>query len=67
MALVEKNKIKKMVHRLRLPIIENLCPSAHHSSRTFIRNMLEELYTSNSKIRGNLKRALGNIRRDYLL
>ena len=67
LALVEKPKIRKMVSRLRLPLVENRCPSARQGSRTQIRNMLEDLYASNPKIRGNLRRALGNIRRDYLL
>ena len=67
LALVEKPKIKKMVQRLRLPVITNRCPSADHSRRSDIRDMLEELYSSNRKIRGNIKRALGNVRKEYLL
>ncbi len=67
LALVEKPKIRKMVQRLRLPVIENLCPSEKHSRRSDIRDMLQDLYASNRKIRGNIKRALGNVRRDYLL
>ncbi len=67
LALVEKSKIKKMAQRMRMPMIKNSCPSAEDSSRSEIRNLLEELYASNRKIRGNLRRALGNVRQDYLL
>ncbi len=67
LALVEKPKIRKMAQRLRLPVITNRCPSASESRRSDIREMLEGLYNRNSKIRGNIKRALGNVRPDYLL
>ncbi len=67
LALVEKPKINKMVRKLRLPLLKNRCPSAENSRRSDIRDMLDKLYASNRKIRGNIRRALGNVRRDYLL
>jgi tRNA 2-thiocytidine biosynthesis protein TtcA len=43
------------------------CPSAGVSSRAGVKKMLNEIYATNRKIRGNTFRALSTVRSEYLL
>ncbi|MBW2036843.1 MAG: tRNA 2-thiocytidine(32) synthetase TtcA [Deltaproteobacteria bacterium] len=45
----------------------NPCPTARTSKRSEIRKMLQSLYKTNKKIKGNIFRSMGNIKQDYLL
>jgi len=65
-ALVEKEKIKRLSRLLGLPVCKNECPSASNSKREGIRQLLNIFYKSNRKIRGNVARAIFNIRPEYL-
>ena len=67
LALVEENEIKKFVRDQTFPDFENPCPTAKTSRRRAIKLLLEELYSSNRKIKGNIFRAMGNVRMEYLL
>ncbi len=66
LCLVEKEKINKLALRLRLPVCPNLCPSASKSHRSTIRELLKNLYAQNKKIKGNMAKALFNMRPEYL-
>ncbi|NPA94780.1 MAG: tRNA 2-thiocytidine(32) synthetase TtcA [Thermodesulfobacteria bacterium] len=66
LALVEKEKIERLAKQLRLPVGENLCPSAGISKRGEIRQMLKSIYKGNRKIRGNIAKAIFNPRPEYL-
>ncbi len=66
LALTEKEKIKRASTILRLPVCENICPSSNTTRRQEIRNLLDSLYSTNRKIKGNIKRALFHIRPEYL-
>jgi len=50
-----------------LPLIRNACPSAIDSKRSQVRELLQTLYRSNRKIRGNVFHALQNVDTEYLL
>lgn len=58
--------IRRFARRQGLPVMENPCPSALRSRRAEIRRLLHDLYRSNPKVRGNLFRALRNVRSEYL-
>ncbi len=66
LALVEKEKIERLSRLIGLPVCENECPSASKSKRKGIRQLLSLLYESDKKIKGNVKRAIFNIRPEYL-
>jgi tRNA 2-thiocytidine biosynthesis protein TtcA len=67
LALVEKKKVAALAGKLRLPEVENPCPSSGKSKRTEIRQWIEKLSEADPAIRGNVRRAMGRIRSDYLL
>ncbi|MBI4777237.1 MAG: tRNA 2-thiocytidine(32) synthetase TtcA [Deltaproteobacteria bacterium] len=49
------------------PLVHNACPSATDSKRTQVRELLQTLYRSNRKIRGNIFHALQHVDTEYLL
>ena len=49
------------------PDFENICPSAKASKRREMKALLNQLYTSNKKIRGNIFRSLSHVKTEYLL
>jgi len=67
LALAPAAMLERLRRRLGLPGISNPCPSAGRNKRQEIRTLLETLYSSNSKVRGNIFHAMSNIRLDYLL
>lgn len=67
LSLVEKKKVTGLAAKLRLPNAENPCPSAGYSKRTEIRNWIEQLSQKDPSVRGNVRRAMGRIKREYLL
>ena len=67
LAMVEEDHVRRFTTELGLPVFTNPCPSAEHSKRHEIKTMLNRLYRSNRKIKGNLFRAMSRVRVDYLL
>ena len=67
LAMVEEDHVRRFAAELGLPVFTNPCPSAERSKRHEIKTMLNRLYRSNRKIKGNLFRAMGRVRVDYLL
>ena len=67
LAYVEKDTIRQFALEQRFPEFINPCPSATNSKRRYIRGLLEELYQSNNKIKGNIFRSLSHVKQDYLL
>jgi len=67
LALTDADIIRRVSKKLNFPIIDQFCPSAGKTKRHEIRQMLMDLYQKNHKIKGNLFRALSNVRSDYLL
>lgn len=67
LAFTDEHDIKRFAAEKGFPDFINPCPSAGSSKRREIKAMLETLYSANSKIKGNIFRALGNVKRDYLL
>lgn len=67
LAYCDEKNIQKFAVENKFPIFENPCPSAKISKRREIKLLLNELYRSNRKIKGNIFRAMHNVRKDYLL
>ncbi|MFH1984503.1 MAG: tRNA 2-thiocytidine biosynthesis TtcA family protein [Pseudomonadota bacterium] len=66
LAFCEESQIRRFAADMDFPCIENPCPSAKTSKRHEIKTLLQQLYRSNPKIRGNLFRSMHHINSDYL-
>lgn len=67
LAHVDGPAIRRFAEAHEFPDFSNPCPTARTSKRVEIRNMLNRLYQTNNKIRGNIFRSLSHIKPDYLL
>ncbi len=67
LALVAGDDVRRLVAELGLPTIENPCPSSGSTRRTEVRRLLQQVFRSNRKSRGNIMHALSNVRAEYLL
>ena len=67
LAYVDKSVIQSFADRLPLPRYANPCPSARNSKRWEVKNLLNRLYRTNRKIKGNIFHALHNVKTQYLL
>ena len=67
MAFVDENTIKRFASEEKLPVFVNPCPSAKTSKRQEIKALLERLYSSNKKIKGNIFHAMSHIKTEYML
>jgi len=67
LAYVEEKEIHRFAKDHGFPDISNPCPTAKHSKRSEIKEMLETLYQRNNKIKGNLFRAMSRVKPEYLL
>lgn len=67
LAHADEDTLRQFAKEMAWPIKENPCPSAGISKRAHIKAMLQKLYSSNDKIKGNIFTAMHNVRSDYLL
>ena len=67
LAFADGQLIRDVARELSLPEFVNPCPSAGNSKRQEIKTMLQRLYNSNPKIKGNIFRAMSRVKNDYLL
>ncbi|MBC2716694.1 MAG: tRNA 2-thiocytidine(32) synthetase TtcA [Desulfobacteraceae bacterium] len=67
LAYVEEDRIKRFAGIRQFPEFINPCPYADISKRKEIKELLNQLYKSNRKIKGNIFRSLRNVNPDYLL
>jgi tRNA 2-thiocytidine biosynthesis protein TtcA len=67
LAYADENLIRAFAGEQRFPEFVNPCPSASHSKRREIKAVLNQLYRSNKKIKGNIFRAMSRVKLDYLL
>ncbi|KPJ77071.1 MAG: adenine nucleotide alpha hydrolase [Deltaproteobacteria bacterium SG8_13] len=66
LALVEEDLIRRFARQQNFPRFRNPCPSASGSKRSDIKNLLDGLYKTNKKIRGNIFRAIRHVNPEYL-
>jgi len=67
LAFVDENTIKRFAADCNFPDFSNPCPTAKTSKRRELKGFLSHLYKSNRKIKGNIFRAMSNVKMDYLL
>jgi tRNA 2-thiocytidine biosynthesis protein TtcA len=67
LAMVEEKHIHRFAQAREFPRFSNPCPSAGNTKRSEIRAMLEGLYRTNRKIKGNIYRSMSHVRPEYLL
>lgn len=67
LAYVAEERIRRFAENREFPDFVNPCPTAGVSRRKEIKDILTRLYASNSKIKGNIFRALKNVHPEYLL
>ena len=67
LAYSDEDSIRRFAEESALPDFVNPCPSAKNSKRLEIKKLLQQLYQSNKKIKGNIFRSLSHVRSDYLL
>jgi tRNA 2-thiocytidine biosynthesis protein TtcA len=67
LAFVDEDVIRRFAKEKGCPDFINPCPSAKVSKRQEIKRLLEQLYRSNRKVKGNIFRAMSHVKTDYLL
>ncbi|OEU79605.1 MAG: tRNA 2-thiocytidine(32) synthetase TtcA [Desulfobacterales bacterium C00003060] len=67
LAFLDESTISRFAENQGFPEFKNSCPTAKISKRHEIRKMLNTLYQTNSKIKGNIFRAMSHVKPDYLL
>ena len=67
LAYADGNLIRAFAGEQRFPEFVNACPSAKRSKRQEIKVVLNQLYRSNKKIKGNIFRAMSHVKLEYLL
>ncbi|HUT42968.1 MAG TPA: ATP-binding protein, partial [Desulfobacterales bacterium] len=67
LAFVDEDLIRRFAKEQNFPGFINPCPSAGTSKRHEIKTLLNQLYRSNGKIKGNIFRAMSNVNNEYLL
>lgn len=67
LAFLDESTINRFAEDHGFPEFENPCPTASVSKRHEMKEMLESLYQTNKKIKGNIFRAMSHVKLDYLL
>jgi tRNA 2-thiocytidine biosynthesis protein TtcA len=67
LAFADEDIISRFAAEKGFPVFVNPCPSANESKRHEIKTLLNQLCTSNKKIKGNIFRAMSHVNTDYLL
>ena len=67
LAFADENLIRRFASSQRFPDFINPCPTASTSKRREIKLMLQQLYRSNKKIKGNIFRSMSHVKPEYLL
>ncbi len=67
LAFADEDLIRKFARKQNIPEFRNPCPTAKISKRREIKKLLQRLYASNKKIKGNIFRSMRDVKRDYLL
>ena len=67
LAFVDEDLIRRFAKEQNFPDFINPCPSNKVSKRHEIKTILNKLYKSNRKIKGNIFKAMSNVKNEYLL
>ena len=67
LAMVDEKSIQHFARTQAFPRFDNPCPSAGVTKRSEIKALLDGLYQTNRKIKGNIYRSMSHVKMDYLL
>jgi tRNA 2-thiocytidine biosynthesis protein TtcA len=67
LALIEEKKIDRFAQEMKLPFGPSGCPSSGKTKRKVIKDLIEVLSKKDRRIKGNIFRALSNVKLDYTL
>jgi tRNA 2-thiocytidine biosynthesis protein TtcA len=67
LALIEEKKIEKFAREMGLPFGPSGCPSSGKTKRKVVKDLIEALSKKNRRVKGNIFRALSNVKLDYTL
>jgi tRNA 2-thiocytidine biosynthesis protein TtcA len=67
LAFTDEDIIRRFAKEQQFPDFMNPCPTAKVSKRQEIKTLLEQLYRTNKKIKGNIFRSLSHVKTEYLL
>ena len=67
LAYSDEDSIRRFAQECAFPTFTNPCPTAKVSKRLEIKEMLQQLYRRNKKVKGNIFRSLSHVRAEYLL
>jgi tRNA 2-thiocytidine biosynthesis protein TtcA len=67
LALLEEKKIGRFAQEMGLPFGPSGCPSSGKTKRKVIKDLIEVLSKKDRRVKGNIFRALSNIKLDYTL
>lgn len=59
--------LKDFARESGFPVLENNCPAARGSKRSFVKGLLEELDSEDGRIRENIFKSLKNVKKEFLL
>ncbi len=67
LVLIEEKRIERFATMMNLPFGPSGCPVSGKTKRKEVKELIENLEKKNKKVKGNIFRALSNIKIDYLL
>jgi len=67
LALLEEKKIERFAREMGLPFGPGGCPSSGKTKRKLVKDLIEMVSERNHRVKGNIFRALSNIKLDYTL
>jgi tRNA 2-thiocytidine biosynthesis protein TtcA len=67
LALLEEKKIERFARETGLPFGPSGCPSSGKTKRKVVKDLIETLSKKDRRVKGNIFRALSNIKLDYTL
>ncbi len=67
LALLEENKIERFARETGLPFGPSGCPSSGKTKRKVVKDLIEVVSKTDRRVKGNVFRALSNIKVDYTL
>jgi tRNA 2-thiocytidine biosynthesis protein TtcA len=67
LALLEEKKIERFAREMGLPFGASGCPSSGKTKRKVVKDLIEALSKKDRRLKGNIFRALSNIKLDYTL
>jgi tRNA 2-thiocytidine biosynthesis protein TtcA len=67
LTLLEEKKIERFAREMGLPVGPSGCPSSGKTKRKVVKDLIEVLSKKDRRVKGNIFRALSNIKLDYTL